>query len=279
MSGDPRPALSAGIAPLLERDGMRSNAADALSTIARIGYRAVQWSATVAGVRPRDLDDGARRGLRSELRRLELACSGVDVWIPPGHFLDAATIDRAVDALRDAIEFAAALAEPGRERPVVCTMLPSLAERKAVVSSAALDDAVRTIASIAEREGILVADHAVEADARLAVGVDPPAAFASSADPVALVAQAGARLASARLVDLFRSGLRGPVGEPGEARLDLDHYRAALDVVGFRRPLVVDARQWRDPRGGLVISVERWAGGPIARLGASRPAQSEGSVT
>jgi len=263
MSGDPRPDLSATIAPLVE-GGLDCSAA--LGAITNLGYRGVQWPATQPTLRPRDFDAGALRGLKSELKRLELTCSGLDVWIPPGHFLDPALLDRAVAALDAAIAFAAGVAEVTGDRPVVCTLFPSKAERKnSGRSGEALDEAVTALAALAEREGIAIADHAVDPAAGIGFGVDPAACLASGVDPVARVLAAGNDLCSARLVDLFRSGLRGPVGESGESRLDVSAYRATLDIVGFRRAVVVDARQWREPLSGLTKSLERWAGGPVAR--------------
>jgi sugar phosphate isomerase/epimerase len=241
---------------------------DALLAIAAMGYRQVQWPATLEGLRPRDLDATARRGVRSDLARAELALSGVDVWIPTGHFLEPETLDRAVGALTAAIEFAASLAGRTPTRPVVSTQFPSAEERKAAGKrGTALADAIGTLAAIAEREGIDVVDHAVGAPGPVAWGLDPVLAFAASNDPVQLLVAGSSgrgRLRSVRLSDLMRSGLRGPIGEPGDARLDVTALQAALDVVGFDDAPVADARQWRDPAAGLARTVERWCGRTIA---------------
>ncbi len=241
----------------------------ALETLARMGFRAVQWPGTTPSLRPRDLDNSARRGLRGQLQRLELGCSGVDLWIPPGQFLDATNIDRAVAAVEQAVRFAADLAIPGteaEERPVVSVLLPTEAERIASPTMGMqLIAAIEHLAVIAEREGIAIADHAIGrmVIAGLRIGVDPAAALATSKDPAAMVLAGGSGVATARLVDLFRSGLRGPILEPGESRLDVTAYRVALELVGYRREVIIDARQWRDPMGGLRSSLERWAGRPI----------------
>lgn len=271
--GDPRPALAATVGPLLpsrpraDESGpsTASEAIECLQAIARLGYRGVQWPATVAGLRPRDLDSSARRGVRAELARAELACAGVDVWIPPGHFLDPSTVDRAIAALEASIGLAADLAS-GPRRPVVCTLLPSPAERlEAAAAGRELDDAVAGLAALCEREGIAMADHAVTPSAPLARGLDPVLAFAASRDPIALALAGGEPLRSVRVADLLRSGQRGPVGEPGESRLDVVGLRAALDVVGFADMPVADARQWHDPLGGLRATIERWCGGSVGR--------------
>lgn len=241
---------------------------DALQAIAAMGYRQVQWPATLEGLRPRDLDATARRGVRSDLVRTELALAGVDVWIPTGHLLERETLDRAVGALIAAIEFAAALAGRSPTRPVVSTQFPTIAERTAAGNAgAALAEAIAAVASIGDRHGIDVVDHAVGAPGPLAWGLDPVLAIAASRDPVQLLVAAEpgrGRLRSVRLADLMRSGLRGPIGEPGDARLDVTALQAALDVIGFDDPPVADARQWRDPAAGLARTVERWCGRPIA---------------
>ena len=69
------------------------------------------------------------------------------------------------------------------------------------------------------------------------------------------------RLVSARLCDLLRSGLRGPIGDPQEGRLDVAAYRAALAGSAYRRSVVVDLRQWPDPWAGLERTAEVWQEG------------------
>ena len=73
-----------------------------------------------------------------------------------------------------------------------------------------------------------------------------------------MVATLGNRLGGVRVVDLLRSGMRGPIHEPRESRLDAMALRAVLDVASFRGIPVMDARQWPDPRAGLARSIERW---------------------
>jgi len=80
-----------------------------LSRLGSAGVGGVQFSAAQTGLRPRDLDRMARRGLRERLRQLELAPTGIDLWIPPGHFADGQHADRVADAIRDAIDLAAEL--------------------------------------------------------------------------------------------------------------------------------------------------------------------------
>jgi hypothetical protein len=252
----PRPHLAATLGPLLA-SGL--DAREALERIGALGYPAVQWSATTPGIRPRELDRSARRGVAERCRHLELSIAGVDAWIPAGDYLDRKRVDFAVHAVEEAIRFAAECASAGEERPVVAVAFPAEA-------TAAID----AIAEIASRFGVVVADHARPPKQRpgIGLGIDPVAVLADGGDPAAAVAAAGVDLASARLADLLRSGLRGPVLEPGEARLDVLSYRVALELAGVRRPLVADARQWRDPLGGLAATLDRWR----AETGALEPA-------
>jgi sugar phosphate isomerase/epimerase len=268
LSGDPRPFVAATVGPLVE--AAHCHARQALVAIARIGCPCVQWSVTTPGMRPRDLDGTARRGVVSELRRLELHCTGVDAWIPPGHFLDRATVDRAIGAVEQAILLASDLAGSregfgGRSMPVVSLLVPTEKEAGEGVAGSELSQALAVLRAKAEHAGVTLADHALPSRAGVTVGIDPAAALATGGDPVALVVAAGRRLVTARLVDCFRSGLRGPILEPGEARLDVEAYRVALSVVGYEGPLVVDGRQWRDPLGGLQVTVDRLTGGTLRR--------------
>lgn len=149
--------------------------------------------------------------------------------------------------------------------PHVSLLLPSeteFAERPAVASQA--KDALDGLASLAARLGVVIADHALDAMQRttrdgFGVGIDPALWVAAGRDPSAAVMNAAVHLAATRLVDSFRSGMRGPILEPGESRLDVTAYRVALDLIGFRSPLVVDARQWRDPLAGVETTIRRWA--------------------
>lgn len=245
------PPLAATIAPL------KSEPVESLRTIARIGYRAVQLSATQQGMRPRDLDASARRGLALQLKQLGLQAAGLDLWIPPAHFADSAFIDRAIDAVASAAELAAAL---GR-----CPISLSLPESTTETHNAIIE-VKGALSSLSAKHGVRVADHGLDglkstdaAESVLFIGIDPPALIAAGEDVTKAIATHASRVACARVVDLLRSGLRGPVGEPGESRLDIVAFAAALSVAGFHGSLVADARQWSDPERGLVSSLARWS--------------------
>ncbi len=236
--------LAATIAPL----GLPPR--EGLAAARSLGVRAVQVSATQPGLRPRDLDQAARRDLLAALRRMELLLAGLDLWIPAAHFASPAEVDRAVDAATAAIELAADLG-----RVPVSVSLPPRGEGPA-------EAAVQTLAQHAERFGVEIADHAAATALRagVGVGIDPAIVLAAGDDPamaVASVGGAGGRLVTARLVDFTTGAMRAPLGEP-DGRLDVVSYRAALDVAGYARPVVIDARQWRDARGGIARTMQLW---------------------
>lgn len=220
---------------------------------AKSGVRGVQIDATASGIRPRELDRSARRDLAALLRRSELACSGVDVFIPPEHLCDAATMDRAVATILGAIELAADLAVLASGAVVtrmsgvqacVCLTLPS-GEKAALPGVVSARDAV---IRHAESRGVRLADCAWPiADAleeeTLGVGLDPAVVLNAGADPVPLAAKLGKRLADARLSDIRQGpgGLRWVPGSSG-GRLDVMGYLLTLAACGYTRHVVLDVR-------------------------------------
>lgn len=219
----------------------------ALKQAAGLGLRHVQLSATQPGLRPRELDRSARRGLSATLRQLELTCSGIDLWIPSAHFTDAAKVDRAIAALLEGIELAADLG-----RVPVSVLLPATGE--------GVGQAIEAVARAAQRLGVTVADHAAPPSdhAGIGVGIDPAACLAASLQPDQVVLQNQVRLNAARLSDLLTDGLRGPIGDPQRRRLDVAAYKVALSVAAYQRPVVIDARQWNDPMNGIKQTIKQW---------------------
>lgn len=220
------------------------------------GFRFVQLDGADRGVRARDLDRSARRDLAALLRRQELLLSGLDLWIPPEHYIDPARSDRALEAMLGAIELAADLAGlvAGSPSPVVSTAFPE-----------GLDAAMKSeIAARAELAGVRIADHSLqetvgEADdgaSPLAIGIDPAAHLLAGRDPAAAAARAGVRLASARLSDAGSVG-RVAVGAAG-SRLDVLAYLAALSAVNHQRPLVLDLRGIADQRAAVEAVSSSW---------------------
>lgn len=248
MPAAERPRLAATAAPL-------GDTREACAFLSALGVAGVQLSATQPGMRPRELDASARRDLRAMLVRLGLVASGLDLWIPTDHFLDPAHADRAIDAVRAACEFASFL---GRV-PVVLA-LP--ARTPDAAQAARRDEVAAALAEAADLHGVRIA---VAPDAREGLRcppfgtlLDPAALLALGADPVAAAAGAAGEVVAARVVDQLRSGLRGPIGSPGDARLDVLAYRIGLEASGFPGLPVIDARQWADPRAGVRQSVAAW---------------------
>lgn len=218
--------------------------AEALDVVAALGIAGVQFDASDPDLRPREMGESARRDLAAALRRRGLVASGVDCFVPVEWFGDAARVERAMDAVRGSMALAESLG-----RVPVCMSSP-----------AAQPQVAGELQREAHRRGVALADFAwPDSGAHEAVGIDPAAVLAASADPAAAVTAAGRRLAAARVVDLLRSGLRGPIGEPGGSRLDAMAYRLALELAGFRGLPVIDCRQWHAPVEGARACASRWA--------------------
>ena len=240
---DPQLPLAVTLGPLGEEPRV------AWERIAAMGFRYVQLSATQSGLRPRELGRSARRDLLVRMRRLQMRISGLDLWIPPDHFLDPAHVDRAVDAVGATLQLAGDL---GR--------CPVSLELPRPVDDETLKPVIETIAEQALRVGVQLADHAGPdaASDQLGVGIDPAAHLSRNEDPALAVTNTADRLVSVRLCDLLTSGMRGPIGETQGARLDVLSYRVALSVCGYDRPVVVDARQWSQPWPGLAQTAQTW---------------------
>ncbi len=244
---------SAPLAALLT--AVTASPAAALREVAAAGFRDVQFDARQSGLRPRELDRSARRGLAADLRRLELRPAGIDMWIPPEHFLDSARVDHAVHALLATIELAGELGG----------MPVSLALPRPKTSDHQGRDVLTTIRDACHRSGAMVADHALplretEADEAIGIGIDPASLLASGEDPCAAVHAHAEHVISARLSDLDGTGMRGPIGHQ-DGRLDWRGYQIALSAAGYKRPVVVDSRRWPEPWTGCRQTLALWTGG------------------
>lgn len=246
---DARPLLAGTISPLMSAGACAGTRA-ALEWMSAAGYRGVQISATDPETRPRDLSTSARRDLAATLVRHELACSGIDLFIPAAHFTDPSHVARAFDATTAAIEFAAVL---GRAPVTVPLPLDEAGEVRSALAAVAARNGVDVLVPIA------TSTELASLAAPLAASIDCAAVLAAGGDPSALVLAAQAQLGGVRLVDLGRSGLRTPILEPRESRLDALSLRVTLESAGFTRLPVVDARQWSDPARGLSLVLDRWS--------------------
>lgn len=218
----------------------------ALEWLARMGFGAVQLSASQAGLRPRELDASARRGVRERLRRLELAPSGIDLWIPVEHFAAADTVSRAIDAFAATIAFAEFLGRIG-----VSCVLPA---------PESAPEARRSVIEEAARRGVRLADFAegAKAEGPVGAGVDQSRCRAASRSTVEAIACAGASLAAVRIGSTSADGRSAPI-EPGSmAAFELAEIRLAIEVGGAHLTPVADARSWPDPPAGLASTIDAW---------------------
>jgi sugar phosphate isomerase/epimerase len=209
-----------------------------------VGFRAVQLDATAPGTRPRELDRSGRRDLAALLRRLELTCTGLDLWIPEQHFTDAGHTDRAVTAASQALEMAV--------------------EFGGVVSGAVpveAGDAIAALSVVGDTHGVVFADHSWPATASLApswrFGLDPARVLLAGDDPVNAAFTNAPR--HARLCDIASEGRVAP----GAGGLDVQAYAAALATAAPGTPVVLDLRAIRDPQLVVRDAQERWGGAQI----------------
>ena len=72
----------------------------------KLNVAGVQFDASQPGLRPRELDIGARRDVAATLRRHELVASGIDCFIPLERFIRLDAVERAMTALFESIAFA-----------------------------------------------------------------------------------------------------------------------------------------------------------------------------
>lgn len=216
--------LSPTLQPLVRAGG---DPRAALSRLGQAGYGFVQLSATMPTMRPRELDRSARRDLRARLSRCGLRVAGVDLWIPPEHYLASAHCDRAIGAVLQAIELAADLG-----RVSLSLKLPP-----------GLDDrALHAIRQQADTCSVSMADHG-EADNDLDTGVDPAELLAADGPGPALVVCRSTRLIAARFSD--SNGSQRVT--PGTGLLDAEAYQVALLTARSLHAVVLDLRELVDP--------------------------------
>lgn len=214
-----------------------------IDRLAGMGCRAASFSCNAPGLRPRELGRSARRDLGAVLRRADLSCSGVDLFIPPKHLADPTTSARAIEAYTEAIAFTADIAQLTGAPSVLTTVLPRN-------ESAA--DAIAHIAEYADRHNVRLADLAwppvTSRPPAIAPAFDPASVIPKAdEDTSALAARYAKQLGAARLSDTDDSG-RCIVGE---GHLDTLTYLLSLSAGGYRGPVVIDVRGLKDPYQGV----------------------------
>lgn len=247
-------SLAPTLGPWVRAGGMPVRAG--LSAVAAAGFTSVQLDASLPGIRPRELDTGARRDLSASAGRAGLTLAGIDLFIPREHLLSPAHLDRATQALLAAVGLAGDLG-----RVPLSVALP-VAEMDADVGA--------VLVGAADRAGVRLAVHAedepealsawAEASAGIAgIGMDPAAHLAARRDPSAIVQQSLDLLAVARLNDThmgLTDGSRLPVGV---GDLDLVGYRVGCDLAPRRvGPVVLDLRGLTDPAAAAVSGKQAW---------------------
>lgn len=236
-----RPPLSLALASLSPMSPARDPRAP-LEWAAGAGFRAVTLDATAPGLRPRELDRSARRDLAALLRRLELDCAGIDLWIPTAHFADPTHADRAAAAVVGAIDLIADLAALNHSRRLVSLTLPHSRDL-----SPTLRD---TLLSHADARQAVLADHTwPPADdappGPLGIGLDPATVLLAGDNPAKAAARLADRLVLARLSDASEIARVEPGSSQG--RLNDMAYTVALATAQYTHPLVLDTRGLADP--------------------------------
>lgn len=259
--------LAPTLAPLLTSGGGAGGTVrEAVEQLSAAGFTAVQLSAATPGIRPRDLDQRARKDLLALLARRAMRLAGLDLFIPRRHFVESEHMDRAVAATLSAIELAADLG-----RVPVSIALP--------VEKISADIRL-ALAQAADGHGVAVAVHAEDqipallqwveevdlsgAGAGLGVAIDPAAVLGRSGDPVEMVQKLGPKLRVARLSDLsagsdLADGDASSRCVVGEGDLDVIPYRVALDLATARRgPVVLELRGLPQPFTAARIARRVW---------------------
>lgn len=241
----------------------------AIDQLVRAGFKSVQLDATLPGIRPRDLDQRARRDLLSVLLRQSMTLAGLDLFIPRRDFVEPEKIDRAMTAAMAAISLAADL---GRVPLSLSLPVKTMSE-----------DLRSSLVEAADGHGIRLAIHAEEQfDALLAwvetvdlpalgAAVDPAAVLVQGQNPASAVNRLKKHLAVARLSDVSGSSGRNGSAESeaeaagglrcavGEGDLDVIEYRVALDLAAGRTgPVVLDLRGMENPLHAAAQAQQAW---------------------
>ncbi len=226
------------------------------------GFGAVQLDGTWRGLRARDLSRSARRDLAGLIRRTELVCTGIDLFVPTEHFADPMRVDRAVGAVTGATELAADLSRMGGGAGPTGGAVVSL-----TLPGQPTDSVLAAIADRADRCGVMIADHAwppraptASGEGPIGVGLDPAVLLVAGEDPGVAVSRLGRAVASARLRDAGPDSDRASTGVSG-ARFDPLAYAIALTTAGYQRHVVADLRGLGSPADAAARMIETWSAG------------------
>ncbi len=241
FNGMPQLLLSPTLSPLLAAGHV--SARKAFERIAEQGFRYVQLSGGMTGMRPRDLDRSARRDLKVRMQRCDLTPSGIDLWIPVDHFTDPATNDAAVNAVVAAFELSADIGAGS-----VSIQLPESLDT----------DMVQFLAAQSDRYSVSVADHGLGTYEEFGCGCDPATLIQAGYDPHRRVSEMtstdGAGLTAVRVSDcddLGRVAL-------GSGQLDIVAYRGAVATIPWHEAVILDLRRVLNPWQAMVTGQAAW---------------------
>jgi sugar phosphate isomerase/epimerase len=214
------------------------------------GFAWVQLDATQRGVRPRELGGSARRDLAATASRTGIRMSGLDLWVPPEHFLGSDTVDRAVSAVVDAAGLLGDLVQLGAA--------PMGAPVSILLPDGVTASVVAAIEAAADKAGVLIADHAVEP--ATGAGVDPALHLMAGGDPTQAVSGGGSGIAIGHGLAAVRLSDANAIGRcaVGSGKLDVLSYAVALSTAEWGRTVTVDVRGLPDPEVGVARAVEAW---------------------
>jgi len=248
--------LAATAAPLVATSG--GSLRDDLQRITRLDCHAVQLSAAMSGLRPRELNRRARRDLLAMLSRHALMLAGVDLMIPRKDWLSAERVDRAVTATLDAIDFAADLGRVPLSLPLPVKELTD--DVKTALTASADGHDVPLAVHAEDQPDDLIAWLDEQDQPVLRAGLDAAAALALQLDPAEGATRLSDRLLVARLDDYSAAGVASGAGRVpvGEGDLDVTEFKAAVVTAGSVRTVVVELRDLRDPGSGLSKALDAW---------------------
>ncbi|MFN9972216.1 MAG: hypothetical protein ACK58T_20235, partial [Phycisphaerae bacterium] len=163
----------------------RERLTSAAEAAARAEIPALHLDATLPGIRPRELDRSARRDLLAIVKRHNVSLTGCDLFIPPTHFNSPQHQQRAADAVRQAIAFAAELRSLGALAAMVCieTDAPVAKQPDAAFDATPL---LTDLATHARDHGVTLCDCTSDTSP-LARGLDIAAILARNEDPAAAI--------------------------------------------------------------------------------------------
>ena len=233
--------LSLSISGLTIPDA-RERLTSAAEAAARAQIPALHLDATLPGIRPRELDRSARRDLLAIVKRHNVSLTGCDLFIPPTHFTSPQHQQRAADAVRQAIAFAAELRSLGALAAMVCIETVAPAEKQ---PGAALDATplLTELVTHARDHGVTLCDCTSDTSP-LARGLDIAAILARNEDPAAAILTH--KPACLRLAD-WNGRARVPFGE---GRADATAISATASVAAPTALGIFDFRGVRLPDAG-----------------------------